>query len=605
MTKRTIFSLAAAVVCVCMAGSLRTVLAATPADSSVAIKLTGAVKSADGERLEGVIVSARQNGRTVTTSVFTDTQGKYFFPPLEAGHYRVWAQAAGFETARAEQDISREMQQDFTLKPYKDFGRQLTGAEWIASLPDDTPENRRMKTIFRNDCAGCHQPNFVLQNRFDQTGWHRIIDVMETVGIYGDPPRADLPPKPLLRAFKEELAAYLAKMRGPDESPVKFKPYPRPRGEAAQVVITEYDITSNADTGQFVTQDGSDWMEGVPSAYEARGPHDAQVDSNGFVWFADSQANSLRTVARLDPKTGEVKNFKLPGKRGLAMVSHGIVIDSKGIAWFNADGGLAKLDTKTEKIERFEPPKEMDRVGGTLDVDSQGMVWASVEGGAIRFDSKTNEFTEFRSLTPGYEGRTYGIAVDAQGNCWWAEMNYDKLGKSDIKSGKSLEIALEKRPGWDENVSPSDREIYKSAGADWNAAPPWSQGPRRLGADKKANTVWVADWWGDNLAKIDIRTNKVLAYYKYPGTGYAGVYSTVIDKHGMVWINLTNADRIAKFDPKTEKWTTYQLPSLGTETRFIAVDDRKDSVEVWTPYWRTNRLARLQFRTKEQLQAQR
>ena len=89
-----------------------------------------------------------------------------------------------------------------------------------------------------------------------------------------------------------------------------------------------------------------------------------------------------------------------------------------------------------------------------------------------------------------------------------------------------------------------------------------------------------------------------------PNTGFPGVYDAVVDKNGMVWINLMNADRVAKFDPEIEKWTEYLLPSLGTETRHISVDNHKDQVEVWTPYWRTSKLARLQFRTKEQLQAQ-
>ncbi len=602
-TRHKIFSAAAGLVFVLMA-----TLPAAQAASSTEANFSGTIKGANGKPLEGVTVSVRRQDRTITTSVFSDEQGKYFFPALEAGDYRIWAQAVGFETARAEQKAAGEVHQDFTLKPYSDLARQVSGAEWIASLPEDSFENRRMKGLFRNNCAGCHQPNFVLQNRFDEAGWTRIINVMERVGIYGDPPREDTAPMPLLRTYKGELAKYLAKMRGPDPSPVKFKLYPRPRGEAAQVVITEYDITSNADTDHNVTQDGSDWMEGVPSAYEARGPHDAQVDPNGFVWIADSQANSVRTVSRLDPKTGEVKNFKLDGRRGLAMRSHGIAIDPKGIAWFNADGGLGKIDTKTEKVEYFEPPRNMMRVGGTLDFDLQGNVWASGDEGCSRFEPATKKFTEYKSLSPGNEGRTYGIAADAEGNCWWAEMNYDKLGKSDIRTGKSVEVTLQPVPGWAENYTARDREIFQFAGADWNSTPPSSQAPRRLSADKRGNFIWVADWWGDNLVKIDIKTNKVLNYYQYPGPGYAGVYSTVVDKNGMVWINLMNADRVARFDPKTEKWTTFQLPTIGTETRFIAVDNGKDTVEVWTPYWRTSKLARIQFRTKgpkEPLQAQR
>ena len=54
--------------------------------------LWGTVTSTSGERLEGVTVSARAPGRNVTTSVFTDSDGEYHFPPLETGRpYKVWA----------------------------------------------------------------------------------------------------------------------------------------------------------------------------------------------------------------------------------------------------------------------------------------------------------------------------------------------------------------------------------------------------------------------------------------------------------------------------------------------------------------------------------
>src|SRR5579864_7479146 len=59
--------------------------------------LAGTIKSGSGERMSGVTVSAKAEGRTITTSVFTDQQGDYFFPPLAPGEYEVWAQADTFE----------------------------------------------------------------------------------------------------------------------------------------------------------------------------------------------------------------------------------------------------------------------------------------------------------------------------------------------------------------------------------------------------------------------------------------------------------------------------------------------------------------------------
>ena len=62
--------------------------------------LNGAISSAAGEKLDGVTVSAKKEGSTITTSVYTDESGNYYFPPLPAGKYSVWAQALSFETAR-------------------------------------------------------------------------------------------------------------------------------------------------------------------------------------------------------------------------------------------------------------------------------------------------------------------------------------------------------------------------------------------------------------------------------------------------------------------------------------------------------------------------
>ena len=181
-------------------------------------------------------------------------------------------------------------------------------------------------------------------------------------------------------------------------------------------------------------------------------------------------------------------------------------------------------------------------------------------------------------------------------------MNCDMLAKSDIRTGKSVEFKLQPRAGLEALARARDKEIMNLARSQWNSSRIWDQGPRRLGAERKGNNVYVANWWGDNLAKIDIKTNKV-TYYQYPLPGFAGVYDATVDKNGKVWVNLMNGDRVASFDPKTESWSEYLLPSRGTETRFIAVDNHKPTIEVWTPYWRTNRMARIQFRTEQDLQA--
>src|SRR5215211_532451 len=86
--------------------------------------IQGTVTSADGQAMEGVIVSARAADKSFTTSVFTDRQGAYAFPPLDAGQFKVWAQAVGFESGRAEFTLAgARTDRNFTLTPHTETSR--------------------------------------------------------------------------------------------------------------------------------------------------------------------------------------------------------------------------------------------------------------------------------------------------------------------------------------------------------------------------------------------------------------------------------------------------------------------------------------------------
>src|SRR5260370_7712468 len=115
--------------------------------------LAGTVNSDSGEKMSGVTVSAKAEGRTITTSVFSDQQGDYYFPPLAPGEYEVWAQADTFQTARAKVNLTGTRHQDFSLKPLKDFQRQLTGDQLLASLPHGTPHHRPLHRLLTTTCT--------------------------------------------------------------------------------------------------------------------------------------------------------------------------------------------------------------------------------------------------------------------------------------------------------------------------------------------------------------------------------------------------------------------------------------------------------------------
>ncbi len=338
--------------------------------------LTGAVTSVAGEKMGGVTVSAKAEGSSITTSVFTDEAGNYYFPVLPNGKYRVWAQALTYQTANGNIELKKKTtRQNFVLQPMKnqeDWIRQLPGDELLAALPGDTPEDYRMKTQVRKNCTGCHSASYPLQHRFDEEGWIKILDLMKHVNVLGVYQGADHKATPNIDFHEKELAVYLARARGPGETSMKFKLRPRPSGEAARAVYKEYDFPM--EHGHTASMDGSDWSLGTKSSMNhIAGVHDAQMDFNGNLWITFAHTSLETTIARIDGKTGVVKNFKLDDQKGIAAGTHGITRDENGVLWFNtrsnvarSRGALAKIDPKTEKITVYIPPEPMSGTAGTL-----------------------------------------------------------------------------------------------------------------------------------------------------------------------------------------------------------------------------------------------
>ena len=249
-----------------------------------------------------------------------------------------------------------------------------------------------------------------------------------------------------------------------------------------------------------------------------------------------------------------------------------------------------KFDVKAEKFTPFPLPKGWPIFHNGKDVDSKGNFWAAQPAGAYRLNPKTGEYSEFKSQTP--LGRPYGLTVDPEDNVWFAQIAIDKIGYVDGSTGEVGEVSLP--PIDDEEISPADREV----GRGWTMNQPlYGKGPRRLRADMKGDTLWVAEYFGGRLAKIDIHTKK-LTEYKLPGWyRYSYPYEPVVDKNHMVWFSMGNADALGKFDPTSEKFTFYPIPTRGINGRHIDVDNNLPIPEIWLPYDAAGKVARIQFRT--------
>src|SRR2546425_12452603 len=131
---------------------------AGPAQAQPAPALTGQVTSAEEGLMEGVLVSVKKVGSTITTTVVTDAQGRYRFPGprLTPGPYAFSIRAVGYELeGRRIADVGANgpVTADLRLRKTQDLAAQLTNAEWLARLPrTHDPE----KGVLR--CGAGHTP---------------------------------------------------------------------------------------------------------------------------------------------------------------------------------------------------------------------------------------------------------------------------------------------------------------------------------------------------------------------------------------------------------------------------------------------------------------
>src|SRR5580700_8234353 len=74
-------------------------LAGLQAESPPSPALTGHVTSAEEGSMEGVLVSARRTGATVTTTVVSDEKGRFQFPSsrMPPGRYALRIRAVGYD----------------------------------------------------------------------------------------------------------------------------------------------------------------------------------------------------------------------------------------------------------------------------------------------------------------------------------------------------------------------------------------------------------------------------------------------------------------------------------------------------------------------------
>jgi streptogramin lyase len=515
--------------------------AALPAHAQSA--LTGVVTSTEEGAMEGVVVSAKKDGSTITVSVVTDAQGRYSFPAsrLEPGSYTLAARAAGYELpgkSTATLAAGQEAKGDLKLQKVKNLFGHLTNAELLMSMPG-TDEQKK----FLLNCTGCHTLERIIKSSYDADEFTKVIPRMSTY-YPGSTPQH---PQPLTNFTRDRgrdgnllpIAEWLSSINLSQQETwnYQFKTLPRLTGKSTKVIITEYDL---------------------PDARIQ--PHDVMLDREGNAWYSDFGQMFL---GKMDVKTGKVTQYPIPVvKPGWPLGTLNLEMDKSDNPWVGVmyQSAIAKFDKKTEKFTMWSTPKEWDTAGGQLGhlalegtpVDNK--VWIkNSDGTAIyRLDLVTNKFENLGTPKDPRTGRrigTYGIHSDQQNNAYLLDFSAGNIVKIDAKT-KQETVYLTPTP---------------------------NSTPRRGRVDEQGR-VWFAEYRGMAIGMLDTETGKIQEW-KVPSP-WSAPYDAMAGKDGSAWTGSMLNDRVSRLDVKTGQYIEYQLPR-STNIRRVFIDDRTNPGALW------------------------
>src|SRR3989304_5297787 len=138
----------------------------------------GVVRSTRGDQLEGIGVQLVSSKTAIRTTVYTNDQGRYEFPKLEAGSYTLRitrplefrpylkdSVTISGATALGEMVLEPVAPNSDYLPPTPEILAQLSGTDWLENL-DGTAQEKR---VFSLACGnGCHSYQQIFRNRYDE-----------------------------------------------------------------------------------------------------------------------------------------------------------------------------------------------------------------------------------------------------------------------------------------------------------------------------------------------------------------------------------------------------------------------------------------------------
>lgn len=290
-------------------------------------------------------------------------------------------------------------------------------------------------------------------------------------------------------------------------------------------------------------------------------PFSFYEDSFGVFWIYHVSGNPL---AVFDRKTNTLTEYSFHEQKPRDTALTGVTSmleDQNGTLWLGTNGaGLLKYDREHRRFIRYRyHPSDPDSIAQdsviALSEDQEGIIWVGLGGlGVSRFASTPLPFRRYRrdfgdSNSTG-EPFVGAIYEDSQGILWIG--THEALNRID----RSAQLY----------------SYYTTAG------PGEGTDAIAICADRSGN-LWVGTY-SHGLYRFDRKTGRFKRFQHNPADPYSLsndiVTRLLVDHNGTLWA--ATWDGLDRFDPVTERFTTYKLETDKTPWYLELVEDRKGAL---------------------------
>jgi streptogramin lyase len=197
-------------------------------------------------------------------------------------------------------------------------------------------------------------------------------------------------------------------------------------------------LSFDTKTEQFVAYA---WPNNMPGG---AGGNSMALHPDGTIWATGAN----REVRMLDPKTDKFKAYRSPSfKPGSpAPGAYGLAVAGDGSVWWAEDEAdkMARVDPATGQVEEFKIPyNDGHAFPRRMNTDGSGNLWVALwnAGKLMKIDYKTKQMTIY--TPPSQTGGNYSVVVDKKNNfIWVSEHQVDKIARFDPKTEEWVEFPL-------------------------------------------------------------------------------------------------------------------------------------------------------------------